>query len=121
MPKHPHRLDDQPWLAFVEAACRLHREQGRRRLLVATTAEDDADLRALLATVGADEHVVVRLEAEPATLRQRIVARAPENWSGLDELVATAARLAPRDRRPGRHRARSAPKASDPAVHRPDP
>ena len=50
---------------------------------------------ALLAAIGADEHVVVRLHAEPATLRQRIIEREPDAFTELDELVAAAARLSP--------------------------
>ena len=57
--------------------------------------ESDADLYGVLSAVGADEHVVVRLEAEPATLARRIVEREPEGWSGLDQLVAASARLGP--------------------------
>src|SRR5829696_5979659 len=91
---HPP-LDDARWAAHVEASCRLHRRQGQRLLVVATTVESDADLRALLAAVGADRHVVVRLEAEPATLARRIIEREPVGWSGLAELVAASARLVP--------------------------
>ena len=91
---HPP-LDDAQWLAHIDAACRLHREQGRGLMLVATTVESAADLRGILSAVGADEHVVVRLEAEPATLARRIVEREPEGWSGLDELAAASARLGP--------------------------
>jgi gluconate kinase len=91
---HPP-LDDAQWLAHIEAACRLYRHQGQRLLLVATTVESDADLRAVLQAVGADEHVVVRLDAEPATLARRIVEREPMGWTGLDQLVAASARLGP--------------------------
>jgi broad-specificity NMP kinase len=91
---HPP-LDDARWLAHVRAACGLHRDDGQRLLLVATTVESDADLRGVLDAVGADEHVVVRLEADPATLARRIVEREPEGWSGLGDLVAASARLAP--------------------------
>jgi AAA domain len=91
---HPP-LDGDRWLAHVQAACRLHRDDGQRLLLVATTVESETDLRGMLDAVGADEHVVVRLEAEPETLARRIVEREPEGWSGLDELVAASARLTP--------------------------
>jgi GTPase SAR1 family protein len=91
---HPP-LDDAQWLAHIQAACRLHREQGQRLLLVVTTVESAADLHGVLNALGADEHVVVRLEAEPETLARRIVEREPEGWSGLDELVAASARLGP--------------------------
>jgi GTPase SAR1 family protein len=45
------------------------------------------------ATVEVD--VVVRLEAEPSTLRRRITDREPEGWAQLDQLVAASARLGP--------------------------
>jgi hypothetical protein len=91
---HP-ALDDAQWLAPVAAVCRLYRDFGYELLLVAATVEADEDLRALVDVVGADEHVVVRLEAEPETLRRRIVEREPEGWSGLGELVVASQRLGP--------------------------
>jgi len=91
---HPP-LDDARWCAHVRATCGLHREQGQSLLLVAATVESGADLSSLLDAVGADEHVVVRLEADPETLRQRIIDREPAGWSGLEELVSAAARLGP--------------------------
>lgn len=91
---HP-ALDDEQWHAPVAAVCGLYRDFGYELLLVAVTVESDQDLRTLVGAVGADEHVVVRLEAQPATLRRRIVEREPEDWSGLDELVAASERLGP--------------------------
>jgi hypothetical protein len=89
---HP-ALDDDQWLAAVQAVCGLYRRFGYELLLVAATLEADDDLRCLLAAVGADEHAVVRLVADAETLRRRIVEREPEGWSGLDELVDASARL----------------------------
>jgi ribose 1,5-bisphosphokinase PhnN len=89
---HP-ALDDEQWFAPVAAVCRLYRDFGYERLLVAVTIESDHDLRALVDAVSADEHVVVRLEAQPETLRRRIIEREPGGWSGLDELVAASERL----------------------------
>jgi len=91
---HPP-LDDARWFAHIRSACELHRSDGQRLLLVATTVESDTDLRGVLDAIGADEHVIVRLEAEPATLARRIVEREPDGWSGLDQLVAASARLGP--------------------------
>ena len=91
---HPP-LDDERWFEHVRVTCALHRQDGCELLLVVATIESDNDLRALLDAVGADEHAVVRLEAAPATLQARIIAREPAGWSGLDELVAASARLAP--------------------------
>jgi GTPase SAR1 family protein len=91
---HP-ALDDEQWFAPVAAVCRLYRDFGYELLLVAVTVEAEADLRALVRSIGAGEHVVVRLEAEPATLRRRIIEREPEDWSGLEELIGASQRLGP--------------------------
>jgi GTPase SAR1 family protein len=91
---HPP-LDDAQWFAHVRVTCELHRRQGQRLLLVATTVESVGDLHGVLDAIAADEHVVVRLEAEPETLARRIVEREPDGWSGLDGLVAASARLGP--------------------------
>ena len=97
---HPALTGEQR-ARHIRAACDLHREAGQRLLLVAETLETDADAAALLAAVGADDVLIVRLEAEPATLVERIIEREPASWSGLAELVehtrelaATMARLA---------------------------
>ena len=89
---HPPLGDDQ-WFEPVQAVCGLYRRSGYPLLLVAVTVESGEDLRRLLAAVSADEHAVVRLEAEPETLCRRIVEREPAGWSGLDELLAASARL----------------------------
>ena len=78
----------------LETTCELYRAAGHRLLLVAHTIESDEALAELLAAVGADEHLVVRLEAEPATLVRRITDREPAGWSGLSELVGHARVLA---------------------------
>ena len=62
-------------------------------LLVAATVESPAYLRGLLRALGADEHLLVRLEAEPATLRSRVVEREPEGWSGLAKLIGASQEL----------------------------
>ena len=91
---HPP-LDDAQWPAPVDAVCGLYRRFGYELLLVTVTVESEADLRAALGAIGADEHVVVRLHAEPSTLRRRIIEREPDTFTELDELVAAAARLSP--------------------------
>ena len=88
---HPP-LDDEQWPAPVAAVCGLYRRFGYELLLVTATVESDADLCGVLAAVGADEHVVVRLHADPSTLRRRIIDREPDTFT---ELVAAAARLGP--------------------------
>ena len=90
---HP-ALGDEQWARHVQAMCALHREAGHELLLVAQTLETDEDVVKLKRAVGADEYLLVRLEAPPATLVARIVDREPESWSGLPELVAHARQLA---------------------------
>jgi hypothetical protein len=79
----------------VEAVCGLYRRFDYELLLVTVTVESGADLRGVIAAIGADEHVVVGLHAESATLRQRIIDREPDTFTELAELVAAAARLSP--------------------------
>ena len=83
---HP-ALDDVAWSDHIKATCALYRHAGHQLLLVAETLETDEDLDRLLAAVGADERFLVRLEAPPATLVERIIEREPSNWSGLAGLV----------------------------------
>ena len=63
---------------------------GHDLVLVGETIETEADLAALLGAIGADEAFVVRLEAPPDTLAERIIAREPPHWSGLAALVEHA-------------------------------
>jgi hypothetical protein len=60
---------------------------------VAEAIESPGHLRDLLAALGADDHLLVRLAAAPATLRERIVAREPPGWLGLAHLLDEAPRL----------------------------
>jgi broad-specificity NMP kinase len=90
---HPALTDEQE-MRHLAAMCALFRDAGHRLLLVGQTVETDDDLARLLAAVGADEHVLVRLEAQPSTLAERIVAREPDGWSGLSQLVEHAQELA---------------------------
>ena len=92
---HPAPTDEQ-WARHVRAACGLYRQAGHRLLLVAQTLETDVDVAELRDAVGADEVFLVRLEAQPTTLIERIVEREPPSWSGLDDLVEHARELAAR-------------------------
>jgi broad-specificity NMP kinase len=91
---HPPLEDDQ-WTLPVHAVCGLYRRFGYQLLLVTATVESRLDLDAVLTAIGAEEHAVVRLEADPSTLRRRIVEREPDGWPGLGDLLAAAERLAP--------------------------
>lgn len=91
---HP-ALPDEQWVQQIAAVSGLYRRFGYELLLVVVTVETAADLRQAVAAIGADEHVVVRLQAEPATLRRRITEREPPCWSGLDDLLTATTRMAP--------------------------
>ena len=78
-------LDDERRLHHVRTVC-----AGHELVLVGETIETEADLAALLGAIGAEQVLVVRLEAEPDTLAERIIAREPPNWSGLAALVEHA-------------------------------
>ena len=41
----------------------------------------------MLSAVGADDHLLVRLDAPVATMRERIVEREPPGWFGLEHLL----------------------------------
>jgi hypothetical protein len=91
---HP-ALSDDAWSEPVRALSALYRRLGYERLLVTATVESQRDLDEVIAAVAPEEHAVVRLEAEPATLRRRIVEREPDGWPGLDGLLASTGRIAP--------------------------
>jgi broad-specificity NMP kinase len=91
---YPALADDQ-WDEPVRAVCALYRRFAYELLLLTATVESQQDLDAVLAAIDADSHSVVRLEADPVTLRRRIADREPEDWPGLDRLLAAADRLVP--------------------------
>lgn len=66
---------------------------GASLLVVAEVIESPAHLADLLTALGADEHMVVRLEADPDTLRARIIEREPSGWFGLEHLLGEMERL----------------------------
>ena len=90
---HP-ALNEQQWRRQVRVNCRLYRDAGHTLLLLAQTLETDDDVAGLLAAVDADATVLVRLEAPPEILVERIVEREPASWSGLPGLVEHAQELA---------------------------
>jgi hypothetical protein len=70
-----------------------HARAGATLLVVAEVFESRAHLLDVLAALGADDHLLVRLRADPATLRERIIAREPDGWSGLERLLGETERL----------------------------
>ncbi len=67
--------------------CAAHRRAGSETLLVAEVIESAAHLDDVLAALGAHDHLLVRLDASLETLRQRIIAREPPDWVGLEGLL----------------------------------
>ena len=95
-------VDDVSWaFPFLEDGQRcehlrswgeLHRHAGHDLFLVAEVIGSAGHLADVLSAVGADDHLIVRLEARLPTLRRRIVAREPPGWSELDWLLADTER-----------------------------
>jgi broad-specificity NMP kinase len=79
---------------LVAALWEAHRGDGHELLLIAEVIESDEHLAELLEGVGAGDHLLVRLEARPETLRERILAREPAGWSGLEYLLGEMERWA---------------------------
>jgi hypothetical protein len=67
--------------------CESHRRAGATLLVVAEVIESQPHLADVLSVLGVEDHLLVRLEAEPATLRERIIAREPEGWFALEHLL----------------------------------
>jgi hypothetical protein len=90
---HP-ALSADHWRTQVRSVCANHRAAGHRLLLVAHTLETDRDTDELLDAIGADEVLLVRLEARTGTLAGRLLEREPASWSGRDALVEHSQQLA---------------------------
>lgn len=78
-------------LAMMAAS---YREMGSVLIVITATVEDDDYGEAVLEASGADSRLVVRLDAEPETMRERLLAREPPGWGGLPELLNASRRLA---------------------------
>jgi broad-specificity NMP kinase len=91
---HP-ALEEDTRLRHVRVNCALLRKAGPDLLLVADTVETEEELAQLIAAIDADAAFVVRLDAAPDTLAERIIAREPPHWSGLAGLVEHARTLPP--------------------------
>ena len=70
-----------------------HARAGATLLVVAEVIVSPEHLADVLAALGADDHLLVRLRASPATLRERIIAREPDGWFGLGHLLDETKRL----------------------------
>jgi hypothetical protein len=87
--------DNAERLERLRALWESHRGAGHGLLLMVEVIESSAHLGEVLAAVGAGDHLLVRLDAGPATLRERIVAREPPGWSGLAYLLDYTERMLP--------------------------
>ena len=83
---HPP-ISDERSFRHLESMCRAYEAAGCRLIVVGATATSADYLAAIVAAVAADDYLVVRLEAHPRTLRERIIAREPVEWSGLRQLL----------------------------------
>jgi predicted kinase len=90
---HPS-LGDAQSFQHVERICRSYAAAGYGLILVGATATSSDYLAAVVAATAADEYLVVRLEADPAALRERIIAREPPEWSGLPRLLGAVGEIA---------------------------
>jgi hypothetical protein len=70
-----------------------HRRAGHELLLVAEVIESPAHLADVLAALGADDHLLARVDATPETLRERIIDREPPGWHSLGWLLEETPRL----------------------------
>jgi hypothetical protein len=80
--------------AHLRATWASHREAGHELVLVSEVVESSDHLKQILEAVDADDHLLACLEATPATMRERIVAREPPGWSGLQHLLSEVERWA---------------------------
>jgi predicted kinase len=71
-----------------------YRQLGTPILLATATLEDDDYREQAVRALGAERTLLVRLEADPDTLRERILAREPPGWGGLPDLLNASRRLA---------------------------
>jgi tRNA uridine 5-carbamoylmethylation protein Kti12 len=87
-------IDRERSISHLRMLATSYREVGSELLLITATLEDDEYRLAVLAAAAADDHLLVRLEADPETMRERLLSREPPGWSGLPELLNSSRRLA---------------------------
>jgi len=87
-------IDRERSLSHLRMLAESYREVGSEVLIVSATVEDDDYRTDLLAAVGAEDHLLVLLEADPETMRERILDREPPGWSGLPDLLNASRSLA---------------------------
>lgn len=87
-------LERERSLSHLRMLASSYREVGSELLVITVTIEDDEHRRAVLDAAAADAHLLVLLQADPETMRERLLDREPPGWSGLPELLNASRRLA---------------------------
>ncbi len=90
---HPP-IDRRRSLSHLAVMASSYRDIGAELFVITATIEDDAHREAVFEAVGADATMLVRLEADPQTLRERLLAREAPGWGGLPDLLNASRRLA---------------------------
>ena len=72
--------------------CAAHARAGHELVLASEVIESPDHRDEVLAALGANDHLLVRLEAAVPTLRERITAREPPDWPMLEWLLEDAER-----------------------------
>jgi energy-coupling factor transporter ATP-binding protein EcfA2 len=90
---HPPLSDEQSFLHLI-ALRQKYTDAGYGLILCGATITSPEYMDGLLTALGSDERLLVRLEADPSALRQRIVERELPSWSGLPHLLASADAIA---------------------------
>jgi len=80
--------------AHLEVVASTYRSGGYPLLLVSATIEDAEYLRRVRDALPSDDVLLVRLEAPPEVLRERLTRREPPDWVGLPRLLEAAGELA---------------------------
>ena len=86
--------DDDAAFTHLEFVADSFRRRGYPLLLAAATIEDRGYLRRLLSALGSDDVLLVRLEAPPEVLTERLIRREPPDWIGLPRLLDAVGELA---------------------------
>jgi hypothetical protein len=90
---HPSPDDDAAFTHFEFVAASFRR-RGYPFLLVSATVVDSEFLRRLLDALPSNDVLLVRLDAPPDVLRERLTRREPPEWVGLPRLLEAVGTLA---------------------------
>jgi molybdopterin-guanine dinucleotide biosynthesis protein len=80
-------ISDAQSFQHLASLCDAYKAAGCELFVVGATATSADYLAGVVSAIETDEYLVVGLDADPQTLRKRIVAREPSEWSGLRQLL----------------------------------